>query len=126
MTLINNDRVSARFNWLDYGLKPQCNDYIPERSRRRTAWVEANPSPPEPAILQWKVKTRLGKRRQRAAFARYVKALAAWYYDLDAADEEIYLSIPPKINECILLTTEDGIVTEAWSIDPAKELMFDR
>jgi hypothetical protein len=126
MTLNEYDRVSARFNWLDYGLKPQRDDYLPEWYLRCNAWLKANPSPPEPAILRWKVKTRLGIRRQRAALARYDKTFAAWHYEFVSAKEDIYLSIPPKINECILLTTEDGIVTEAWSIDPAKELMFYR
>ena len=78
MTLNGYDRVSARFNWLDYGLKPQRDDYLPEWYLRRTAWLVANPLPPEPAILRWKVKTRLGILRERAALARYDKTFAAW------------------------------------------------
>ena len=41
MTLNDYDRVSARFNWLDYGLKPQRNDYLPEWYLRRSAWLVA-------------------------------------------------------------------------------------
>ena len=47
MTLNDYDRVSARFNCL----KPQRNDDLPEWYLRRSAWLEANPSPPEPTIL---------------------------------------------------------------------------